>query len=90
MTKTKDRNGVLIYVAVDSKKFAIYGDQGINEKVGEAFWNSTKNIMQNHFKNKNNKQAFIDGINEAGNQLKKYFPYQSDDIDELPNEISKG
>jgi uncharacterized membrane protein len=90
MTKTKDRNGVLIYVAVDSKKFAIYGDQGINEKVETTFWDTTKNIMQNHFKNGYNKQAFIDGITEAGNQLKKHFPYQTDDIDELPNEISKG
>lgn len=90
MTKTKDRNGVLIYVAVDSKKFAIYGDQGINNKVETTFWDTTKNIMQNHFKTGNNKQAFIDGITEAGNQLKKHFPYQTNDIDELPNEISKG
>lgn len=90
MTKTKDRNAVLIYVAVDSKKFAIYGDQGINDKVGDAFWNSTKDIMQNHFKNGSNKQAFIDGIKEAGTQLKNYFPFEKDDTDELPNEISKG
>lgn len=90
MTKTKDKNGVLIYVAVDSKKFAIYGDQGINDKVDNTFWNSTKDIMQNHFKNGNNKQAFIDGITEAGNQLKKHFPFQDDDTNELPNEISKG
>jgi uncharacterized membrane protein len=90
MTKTKDQNGVLIYVAVDSKKFAIYGDQGINDKVDNTFWNSTKDIMQNHFKNGNNKQAFIDGITEAGNQLKKHFPFQDDDTNELPNEISKG
>lgn len=90
MTKTKDQNGVLIYVAVDSKKFAIYGDQGINNKVDNTFWNSTKDIMQNHFKNGNNKQAFIDGITEAGNQLKKHFPFQDDDTNELPNEISKG
>jgi uncharacterized membrane protein len=90
MSATKDRNGVLIYVAVDSKKFAIYGDEGINEKVGADFWNSTKDIMQNHFKKGNNKQAFIDGIKEAGTQLKKYFPFQQDDTDELSNEISKG
>lgn len=90
MSATKDRNGVLIYVAVDSKKFAIYGDEGINEKVGTDFWNSTKDIMQNHFKKGNNKQAFIDGIKEAGTQLKKHFPFQQDDTDELSNEISKG
>jgi uncharacterized membrane protein len=90
MSETKDRNGVLLYVATDSKKFAIYGDEGINEKVGSEFWNSTKDIMLNHFKKGNNKQAFIDGIKEAGEQLKKYFPFQENDTDELSNEISKG
>jgi uncharacterized membrane protein len=90
MTETKDRNGVIIYVAVKSKHFAIYGDQGINEKVAPYFWNSTKDIMLNHFKNGKNKQALVDGILKAGEQLKQHFPYQDDDVDELSNEISKG
>ena len=90
MTQTKDRNGVLIYVAVKSKHFAIYGDQGINEKVGADFWNSTKEVMLNHFKNGNNKQAFVDGIIKTGEQLKHHFPHQYVDVDELSNEISKG
>jgi len=90
MEDTKDRNGVLIYVAVKSKQFAIYGDQGINEKVGSDFWNSTKDIMLKHFKNGNQKQALVDGILKAGEQLKQYFQYQDDDTNELSNEISKG
>lgn len=90
MYDTKDRNGVIIYIAVKSKKFAIFGDKGINEKVADDFWDCTKNIMANNFKNANNKQALVDGINNAGEQLKKYFPYESDDTDELTNEISKG
>lgn len=90
MANTKDRNGVLIYVAVESKKFAIYGDKGINEKVTDNFWNCTKDIMLNHFKANNNKQALVDGIHNAGEQLKKHFPFQDDDTDELSNEISKG
>jgi uncharacterized membrane protein len=90
MDKTKDSNAVIIYVAVKSHQFAIYGDRGINEKVGDDFWNSTKEIMANHFKNGNNKQALVDGVLKAGEQLKHYFPYESDDVNELPNEISKG
>ena len=90
MTETEDRNGVIIYVAVKSKQFAIYGDHGINEKVAPNFWNSTKDIMLNHFKNGNNKQALVDGILKAGEQLKQHFPYQDNDVDELSNEISKG
>lgn len=90
MGNTQDRNGVIIYVAVKSKQFAIYGDQGINNKVTDTFWDSTKEIMQQHFKNGNNKQALVDGISKAGDQLKNYFPYQEEDVNELSNEISKG
>ena len=89
MHKTKDSNAVLIYVAVKDKKFVIYGDKGIHEKVTDSFWNATKEIMQMHFKNGNFKQGLVDGILKAGEELKNYFPYQSDDTDELSNEISK-
>ncbi|MDN3676315.1 TPM domain-containing protein [Flavobacterium paronense] len=90
MENTQERNGVIIYVAVKSKQFAIYGDKGINEKVGVDFWDATKEIMQNQFKNGNFKQGLIDGILKAGEQLKTYFPYADDDINELSNEISLG
>ncbi len=90
MENTQERNGVIIYVAVKSKQFAIYGDKGINEKVAEDFWDCTKVLMANHFKNGNFKQGLIDGILNAGEQLKKHFPFQDDDTNELSNEISKG
>jgi len=90
MENTQERNGVIIYVAVKSHQFAIYGDQGINEKVAKDFWDCTKDLMANHFKNGNFKQGLIDGILNAGEQLKTHFPFQKDDKDELSNEISKG
>ena len=90
MENTQKRNGVIIYVAVKSKQFAIYGDKGIDEKVADDFWNCTKDAMQNHFQNGNFKQGLIDGILNAGEQLQKHFPYQENDLDELTNEISRG
>ncbi|WP_309613620.1 TPM domain-containing protein [Flavobacterium sp.] len=90
MENTQERNGVIIYVAVKSKQFAIYGDKGINEKVADDFWNCTKDAMQNHFQHGNFKQGLIDGILNAGEQLQKYFPYADGDTDELSNEISMG
>lgn len=90
MENTQERNGVIIYVAVKSKTFAIYGDKGINEKVSDDFWDCTKNIMAKHFQNGNFKQGLIEGILNAGGQLQKHFPYQENDTDELSNEISKG
>jgi uncharacterized membrane protein len=90
MNNTKDANGVLIYVAVKDKKFVIYGDKGINEKVPTNFWDSTKDVIQKHFKNGDFKQGLIDGILKAGEQLKHHFPYNDNDTNELSNEISNG
>ncbi|ULC59176.1 TPM domain-containing protein [Flaviramulus sp. BrNp1-15] len=90
MDNTKLQNGVLIYVAVDDKTFVIYGDKGINDVVSKDFWDSTKNIMQSHFKSGHFKKGLIEGILKAGEQLENYFPWQHTDVDELPNNISKG
>jgi len=90
MNKTKDENAVLIYVAVKDKKFVIYGDKGINKVVPEGFWTTTKDIMQNHFRQGDFKQGIVDGILKAGEELQEHFPWQIDDEDELSNEISKG
>jgi uncharacterized membrane protein len=90
MQKTKDSNAVLVYVAVENKLFAICGDKGIDAVVPNNFWETTKLVIANNFQRGNFKQGLIDGILLAGTQLKKYFPYESDDVNELPNEISKG
>ena len=90
MDKTKDQNAVLIYVAVHEHKFVICGDKAINEVVPNEFWESTKNIMQAHFKQGNFKKGLIDGILKAGEELKAHFPWQVDDENELSNQISKG
>jgi len=88
MTKTAQRNGVLIFLATRNKKFAVLGDVGINEKVPEGFWNDVVQIMQEHFK----QNKFAEGISEAvvrvGEKLKTYFPYHSNDKNELPDGIS--
>lgn len=90
MQQTEARNGVLFYVAVSNKKFAVLGDEGINNVVEPNFWESTKEALINQFKNRKFKEGLINGITEAGNQLKAHFPYQTDDENELSNEISKG
>jgi uncharacterized membrane protein len=90
MNETKDRNGVLFYVCVADKKFAIIGDEGIDKVVESDFWDCTKDIVISNFKEANFKNGLVEGILRAGERLKKYFPYQSDDQNELSNEISKG
>ena len=90
MDQTELRNGVLIYIAVNDHQFVILGDQGINKVVPKYFWNTTKDVMQDHFKKGDFKQGIVEGILRAGQELKAHFPYQEDDENELSNEISRG
>ena len=90
MDKTAQRNGVLFYIAVESKKFAIIGDEGINNLVPENFWDTEKELVLTHFKKGEFTKGLELAIIEVGKKLVTFFPYQSNDINELPDEISKG
>ena len=88
LNETRLRNGVLIYLAVKDHKFAILGDEGINNVVEEGFWNDVKDLMQNHFKEGRFAEGLEQGIQRCGEKLKTYFPFQTDDINEIPDDIS--
>jgi len=90
MHKTKERNGVLLYLSINDRKFAIIGDVGINKVVPVDFWDTTKEIVIDHFKKGEFTQGIVDGIELTGEHLKQYFPHQLDDVNELPDEISYG
>jgi len=88
MDKTKDKNGVLIFIVPRKKQFAIIGDEGINKVVPDDFWNEIKDVLEKYFKNSNWAEGICKAIKLSGEKLKKYFPVQDDDINELPDEIS--
>ena len=88
MSNTALKNGVLFYLSISDRKFAIIGDEGINNQVENDFWNTTKEVMLGHFAKGNVAEGVIDGINMAGEKLKTHFPYQKDDKNELSDDIS--
>ena len=88
--KTKLRNGVLFYLSVSDKKFAILGDAGINTVTPDNFWEEIKETVLNNFKNSDFDIGLSTGIKMAGQALKEHFPYQKDDVNELSDEISFG
>ena len=88
MYKTVDRNGVLFYLAVSDRKFAVIGDGGINAIVSEGFWDEIKEVMEKSFREGNFTEGLTQGILMAGSQLKTHFPYRKDDVNELSDEIS--
>jgi uncharacterized membrane protein len=90
MHETELKNGVLVYLAYESRVFAIIGDKGIHEKVSNTFWDAERDTMKTYF----SKQDYLNGIQvvikDVGSKLKQHFPFQSDDTNELSNEISFG
>lgn len=90
MDATELKNGVLFYICMQTKSFAIIGDQGIDKLVENDFWDCTKDLVISHFKKGEFKIGLINGILRAGERLKKYFPYDHEnDTNELSNEISR-
>ena len=88
MHQTAQRNGVLFYLAVYDRKFAILGDGGINKVVPANFWDDIKVMMLDYFKDGKFAEGISKGILMAGQHLKANFPYQDDDVNELSDEIS--
>jgi uncharacterized membrane protein len=89
MTRTAARNGVLIYVAPNVRKFEILGDTGIHEKAGQAFWDAVAGEMAELFREGRVNDAIVKGIARAGEELAKHFPRQAADVDELPNVVDE-
>ena len=90
MQKTEQRNGVLFYLAVKQRKFAILGDAGINAVTSDDFWDAIKEKMLVSFGEGNFAIGLQEGVLMAGKQLKEHFPYQDDDVNELSDDISFG
>lgn len=88
MHKTAARNGVLIYLAFKPHHLAVIGDQGIHAKVGQDFWQTVYDAMKQYCQQGQYTEAICAGIKQVEVQLAAHFPYQSDDVDELPNEVA--
>lgn len=90
MNKTKYRNGVLFYLALNHKKFAVVGDEAIHQKVSDEFWEKVKNHIVVRFKEGMFTEGLCEGIEMAGEMLEIHFPHTIDKKNELPDEISFG
>jgi len=90
MHKTDLQNGILIYVALKDHKLVVCGDKGINDILGQKYWEDTVTMMTGYFKNNQYKKGLIEGVTEIGQKLKQHFPFQSNDTNELSDDISKG
>jgi uncharacterized membrane protein len=88
MTKTKERNGVLLFIACEEQRFVILGDSGIDARVPVTFWDDIAASLRDRFQHGDFTAGIVDAIHSAGRELKTYFPRAHDDVDELANEIN--
>ncbi len=89
MHRTEQRNAVLIFVSPESRQFAIVGDAGIHEKVKDEFWDSTRDVMADFFRQGKMKEAVLAGVGGIGEKLKHYFPAKAVNLNELPNTVTE-
>ena len=89
MTKTAERNGVLIYIAPRARQFRILGDTAIHEKCGEHFWKEVAAAMEAHFRERRLTEGVVAGIERVGEVLARHFPRREKDRNELPDSIDR-
>jgi Predicted membrane protein len=89
MTRTAERNGVLIYIAPKLRRFQILGDSGIHEKCGDDFWKETAAAMEERFRRGEFTEGLVHGIGKVGEVLAAHFPRGSGDRNQLPDEVTE-
>jgi uncharacterized membrane protein len=87
MTKTRHRNGVLLFVAPRVHKFAVIGDEAVHQKCGDVFWQALAAEMSGHFKKSDFTEGILHGVRKAGELLAAHFPPHRDDTNELPDQV---
>ena len=88
MSQTREKNGVLIFVAPKTHKFSVIGDAGIHQRCGESFWRQVADEMSRHFKRGEFTEGILHGVGKAGDLLAQHFPRRSDDRNELPDDLA--
>ena len=87
MHNTRDRNGVLIFVAPRLHKFAIVGDNAIHQKCGDEFWQTVVERMRAYFRDEKFSDALIEAVRQVGSVLATHFPRTVQDTNELPDDV---
>jgi uncharacterized membrane protein len=89
MTKTGERNGVLIFVAPRARQFAVIGDEGIHKHCGDEFWRELAGEMSVHFKDGRFTEGVVAVVRKTGTLLSQHFPRRPDDKNELPDRVER-
>ena len=90
MDATAERNGVLLYLAVEDRKLAIVGDQGVHARVGDEYWRRVRDAMVERLRVGAARDAIVHAVLDVGQVLAKFFPPRPGDVNELSDDVSLG
>src|SRR6476620_10083193 len=91
MQRTELRNATLVYVAIKDRQLAVFGDEGIHQKVGNEYWAHEVVKMINAFNRDNIAEGIRQCVLNIGEALAMHFPYdKGTDKNELPDDIVFG
>ena len=85
--QTKDATGILIFISILERRVQILGDHGINKKVDQNFWDDEVNKLSQSIKNNQVVDGLCQVISILGEKLSESFPIQTDDTNELKNDL---
>jgi len=88
MHRTRERHGVLVYVAVEDRRLAVVGDEGIHGRVGDPHWDRVRDVMVDRLRANAPREAIERAVEELGRVLAEHYPRRPDDENELPDEVS--
>jgi uncharacterized membrane protein len=72
--RTADRNAVHFFVVPSRREFAVVGDAGAHERLGQAIWESVTATVEKHFRAGDPTAGLVAGIEEVGRSLAVHFP----------------
>jgi uncharacterized membrane protein len=90
MTRTAERSGVLVYLALEDRKLAVIGDAGVHARVAEEYWTRLVAVLTDHCRAGRPADGIVAVVDELGSLLARHFPRRPDDRNELDDDVSLG
>jgi putative membrane protein len=85
--RTRESNGVEIYLSFFEREVVVIGDRGIHAKMGDAHWQQVRDLIIRGMKEGNVRGGICAAIETCGKALAEHFPPRPDDINELPDTV---
>jgi putative membrane protein len=85
--KTRESNGVEIYLSFFEREVVVIGDRAIHEKMGDQHWDNVRDLIIRGMRRGDVRGGICAAIDACGKALAEHFPHRPDDINELPDTV---